>query len=91
MVLRQAASARHPAALRCREFATDAELAKLPRDEAALLRMRYGLGERPRTPAEVADALNLSCRDAARLHVRALQRLRWRSMAANDDTEWDEV
>jgi DNA-directed RNA polymerase sigma subunit (sigma70/sigma32) len=63
----------------------------LPSEEAAVLWTHYGIGERPRTMAEVAAVLGRSLTEARRLNRRALRRLRSRALTASDDTQWDEV
>ena len=69
----------------------EAEINKLPPDEAALLRLRFGLRQRPQTLAEVAATLGLTLREARRLEARALQRLRWLSVLMPRENDWDEI
>lgn len=73
MVPRKTAYKRHAGPS---DLAVEAEIAQLPAPEATVLRMRYGLRRRPRTIAQVADAVGVSLATARRLHGRALQRLR---------------
>lgn len=92
MGMRKAALAPHAPILEGTDrTATEADLSRLPAPEAALLRMRYGLGERQRTMADAAAALGISKAAAHRLHDCALQRLRWLSLAPAAGNDWDEV
>ena len=74
-----------------RERVVETEIARLPPDEAALLRMRFGLRQRARTIAEIATLRGLTRAQVRRLQARALKRLRRQSVAADGTIEWDEV
>lgn len=74
-----------------RDLATEVEVDTLPSDEGVFLRARFGLGATPQTLAEIAASRGLSLEEAQRIEARALQRLRWRSLSAKAETDWDEV
>ena len=69
------------------ERLAEAEIAKLPPDEAAVLRMRYGFGERALPMTEIAEVLGLLFIDALRLHAAALHRLRWLAWRGTSERE----
>jgi DNA-directed RNA polymerase specialized sigma24 family protein len=91
MTVSKIASPHKAGSSRSRERAAEAEVAKLPSDEAAFLRMRFGVGQPHERIAEIAAASGWSFAEVQQIQARALKRLRWRSLRANAHTEWDEV
>lgn len=68
-----------------------AEIDKLLRVEAALLRLRFGVRQPPRTTAETAAVMGCSAAAVRRLEHSALRKLRWFALATNGGNESDET